>query len=760
MWVLINLVAIVLGVFVPAYVLARRLTSPTNLLESALFTVGIGLSVVPTVVFVVAWILGVSYSAPLVFGVSIALTLAARPWGLSLPKKPSREEVLVVLFLIAVVFVAMLITEFHSVGLFRYFDSCLRSIVLYLKQSDGAGWSLFDPESGSYVTYVLNHPAESVLGISPVIEDVRATNGALQAVFMVLAGRAMDEIVTLLMYFILSGSATLIAAFYVSSWRLRLAIGVATLFGLHGVMAYMLNENAFGVSTGTLMLFLLLRRPSRSGELFLAGFLLGFTVGCRLPAIAWLVPVVFALRATSWRSLAIVLGSFLLSFLPWALVYWILRGNPLHLPGQPDVMIQQDFLGISFTTRPLNWPIADSLTRLPEHAIPPLFYIPIHILRSGGSILVAATVLGFASLRSRENLRSPMLVVTTWVAPILGLLLLQRYIDYEKASYLAMTMPAMPLLLASLAARLQKKEQRWLWLVSWAVLAAGLAFVPRLLVGIDVPPDPAAHRDYRVVIPDTSRFEWQNERTHDEERSILGELAFFPKGQDIVYRSELWESLRHAPEGPLFESGRIYVRFNFRGPKDIVFPVKASVEAPTLPEILPTRPRTIREFEIMVFLVHLRVNTGPEPKVRLISSMEDFRIEIDPGPPPHEPRYVSFAVDEQLSDYWYERCDKYPVFVAGERVPSRGLGFRITHEGGEKSANFITVVTNLAIPEQPVAKEDFNCFSERCSYEWMIFRDDGEPDPGPDAPAQVDSYWTESVPPRAVLPIQRPVLYR
>ena len=89
---------------------------------------------------------------------------------------------------------------------------------------------------------------------------------------------------------------------------------------------------------------------------------------------------------------------------------------------------------MTFEFRPLNWPFYDELIRTPDHSLPPLLLLPLLVLRSTGSALVAATLLGFVTCFVKPRSISHGLVALAWAGPIVCFLLVLAYNDYEKAS--------------------------------------------------------------------------------------------------------------------------------------------------------------------------------------------------------------------------------------------------------------------------------------------------------------------------------------
>lgn len=728
MWPLLKHVLVfVVSTILPGYCLTRRLMRSTGLLETVVMSLSLGLIIPSTLVFVVAWILTTTINGPLVIAVSVITILATVPWRLPSGPKVTRVEIAIVLSLAAVALGMLQVTEMHSVGPLHLFDSCMHSIVLYLQQADGSGWSLYEPATDAYTTYVVRHAMTPGLGLSSVIEDVRAANGAMIANAMVLMGRAGVDVLALIFLFLIAGSATLVASAYLDAWWARASVGIATLLGTHGVVAYLLNENAFGLAFGCVLLFLLLKRPVRALEMAVAGAVFGFVVGCRIPALMWVFPLAILLRGIGsyWPFLA----GFVLSYLPWGAIFTVLKGHPFYFPFWPDVTVDHEIFGFRFNFRPLNWPFYDHLVRIPENVLPPLLYVPVKLIKSTGGPLLAAALVGFVALRPIQVIPYRRWVCATWALPVALSLAVQAYLDYEKTSYLALGMPVFPLMLAGFLECVLTTGKRGWAIGTFSILAVFLSVAPKWLANVDVPVDPRAHTEYRVVIPDNNNYDRLNYRPLERKREELAAIAVFPGFQDIVLHHSLWKVLTHPAEGPKFESGQVVVRFDTEGPKDIELPIRAATSQPRIPPPDPVLPADIREFEIMYFLVNLKVPTGPEPRVRLVSRPDRFIISIDPGPPPHTPRYITFYVDEETSEYWWERFQLVDVLLAGKPLTTRNLGFIVKQ--GEKQAAHVSIVTNIALYPQPDVKREISCKGYICEWQWTVLKPNGEPDQAP-----------------------------
>ena len=723
--------ALLVAFLLPGYFLARRFLRVSSWLEAVVFSIALGLSVVPTMAFLLAWALGVPFSPPIVLAPAVALILLARPWRLGPRPKASKEDLVALLVCIASAAVLLQLTDFHSVGPVGYFGSCLHSIALYWVQSDGSGTAIFDPSLDACVTYVINHTPRPILGVSQLLYDVRPANGALFTSVMVLAARAAGEIITLLVFTGIVGASTLIARTYLDDWRLRVAVGLLTLVSLHGIMAYMVNENALALAIGLVLLLLLLRERERErererlGEAIAAGFLLGFVFGLRLPALLWLLPVALLVLSDGWRARLATAAAFVVAALPWAIVPWIVGGEPFTYRTHDGVNVAHEVLGLEFLFRPLNWPIHEQLVRIPEHVLPAVAYLPIKILQSMGSVVLSMMLIGFAVMGpAREALRFPRLLVLLWAGPLMLILLGQIYLDYEKASYVLLTLPVMPLVLAAFVSRLRRTPGRLVPLSSWAALSLGLAFLPSALARIDVPVDPRAHTVYDVVDPNGNEIEWTNPRSDDAIRRELGAVTVLPGLHEVLRSSRLWLGLSRTCR--LFEAGRVHVRFGENSPDEARLTLEASVTEPPLPPSFPLKPVTVSQLLMASTLFHLRLPVGPTPTLHLRSDLGGMDLRIDAGPGPQELRYVSFLVDERNEQELAPA--RVQVELEGKPVHTRGLGYHVSHPRVE--ADRLAVVTNLEVPPQSDTASPIFWLGSFGTGSWHVYGPDGSPDPG------------------------------
>lgn len=745
----IAVAGVFLAILLPGYLLARKLVRPATGLEIVVFAIALGLAVVPTVAFLVAWSLGVTFGAALVLASGLIVSALTVPWRLGATPRWTREDVVGLLAAIATASILLQLTDFHSVAPLGYFGSCLHSIALYLMQTDGSGTSVYDPAMNACVTYVLNHDSTSLLGLGAVICDMRPANGMLFTSVMVLAARATVEVITLLVFTCIVGASVLLARLYVGDWRTRIAVGVVTLVSVHGSLAYMVNENALAFMFGLVSLRLLFSRPGSTGVSAAAGFLVAFVFGLRLPALLWVLPVAFLVWQRSWKiRVAVSLGS-IVGALPWLLIPWFLRGDPLWYINE-GANIAHDVLGIEFLFRPLNWPFHDELVRVPGQAMPALFYLPATLLKSMGSVVVSVAILGFFALHPLKSLRYPRVTVLLWAGPLLGVLASQVYLDYEKASYALLSLPVLPLLISAFLGRLYASPRRIPWLGAWVLLSLGLAFVPRLLSQIDVAVDPRAHEEYEVINPSAREMQSLKRQSEAERRRELGTFALLPELHEVLHGSELWRGLSRACDS--FVSGRVHVRFGEDAPDEARFLLRATVEEPGPPLSFPFAPASYHQLGSSNTRIHLRLPVGPRPTVHVTSARRaGARIRIEGGSGPRLLRWISFYVDERDE---YHPSARATVSLDDRPVPTRSLGYHLAFPSGSLDRRI--VVTNLSIPAQQDSSGPILRDGEAGTWSWRVYRPDGSVDPGRDANPD-DPYWSQAGEPP--LDTTRPLLY-
>lgn len=730
-WVLLSLGLLAAGLLLPGYLLARRFCRPRGLVEEAVYATGLGLFLVPASTFAVAWGLGLPFRLPLLLAVAAALSLAAVPWRLPARVRAGdrRAEILVLIALVGFAVVLLQWTDLRAVRAFRFLECCLHSVASYLQLGSDTTFALFDPWSGGDVTYILAHPTEPVFGLRLWSFEQRPLNGAIVATVMLLTGSAGIEVLSLLVFFVVGGTATIIAGRYLRQPLSRLLVGLGTPLALHGLIGYMVNESTFLLAASMLLLALLLRGKADAARLFLAGVLLGCAFGARAAGLFLLLPLALWIPRASAvgtrRGLLAAGAGFLLAALPWFVAYAILRGNPLFHTVE-TLEIPHEFLGMEFRFRPLNWPFFDHFVRPPSDVLPTMFYVPVKVLLSAGSLVVAAALVGFARLPRRGGLSSDLALAVAWAGPFTLLMLFLADMDHERITWLLVVMPVLPLALARFGASLATGRRRAMTVAVWVLLAASLGFLPRLAVSVEVPEDP---RNLPWYIVDGDAF---NASTMEETREELGRLAFLPSGQEVATRSRLIRTLSRQAETDVARSGRTFVRLDGHGTTRVSFPMHVDEAPPPLPEPIDFAPGDLIQFANQYVLVHVRVTISAEPTVYVTGSPAELRVAIDPGEGPRTERTLSLLIDEQMSDDlpWGESA-RVVISVGSVPVPTRAVGW-IVEKGGVETT-YPALVTNYRLPEAPEVSGTFPCGDKRCTYRWSSLPT-GTPPPDPQAP--------------------------
>jgi hypothetical protein len=504
----------------------------------------------------------------------------------------------------------------------------------------------------------------------------------------------------------------------------RVAIGVTTLAALHGLAAYMVNGSTFALAAGMLSLWFLLREPATVGGGIAAGFFAGFGVGSRLAALAW-IPALTALSWSQPRRVRIALwAAFAASVAPWLAASWVLRGNPFFHPVGPDSLATNEFLGIEFRSWPLDWPFTDALVRAPGQILPPILLVPILVIRSMGGVVLAAAMIGLARLLRQRTGWGLLL----WALPVSALACL-AYIDDEKASWILIGMPVVPVALASFAS-FARSRGPWRTAAWLAPLAAALALAPAWLAGVESGVD---SRDYRVVGPNFPAGSI-HVRYGDAWHEALARAAVLPRLQDVAVPPATLASLTPSVQEERFSSGALAVVLqDWDGPFDVETPVVPDFDRAPLPE--PGRllhPANAPGTNGMTAVV-LGLPVSSDARLRVAGSFDgdtgrgggDVRVEIDPGSPPHRLGFVSFLLDREGT---VERPMAVPlVSVAGRTVATRAAGRAWESPSGARVFNPV-LVTNLPLPPQPGSAGDADIGGEKWHWSWTVAGPGGLPD--------------------------------
>lgn len=667
------LTLIPVGILLPGYCLARRLIRGIDPLELAVYTVALGLFAIPTAVYSISLSTGIPFGRFLILGMASVIVVACRPWNLPPVSKTAGRSFPAVLALIGFAVVLLEFTQIRAGHSLQVFTPCLNAQALYLIQHHASGLSLFAPELGHGVTHVLQHPSTPITGLETILTIQRPINGSVLAVGMCLAGRAGFEVTTLLFFFVIAGAATLVARRYIRKEAGCVVVGLATLAGMHGLIAYMVNETVFSMAGGLVALSLFLRNARGIQGMITIGFVLGFAVASRQVAVLWLVPALLFFWRFPFRYWLAAAGGFIAALSPTTLTTLFVTGSPIYEP-------------INYI--PFNWPVHDTLVHHSLNVLPPLFRLPIFLLHSAGSVLVSAMTAGFVLLWRKRVPRIDKWIVIGWGVPIPLLLHLLVYIDYEKASWLLLGMPIVPMLLARFAADATDRGPRLPILAGFVALSVLLAFVPRWLADFESPEDTRLYDIPTGSVPEPPRHE-------KAERKALARIAVIPSLQEVVHESRLWTSLPHSYDEPAFASGRtiVWQQPDVRS-MDVGFPMQTTVEERSLMDFSSAcEPDGMAEYAN--FVVHLQIESAQRVEVRTLLVPNGIRVEIDPGPLPHQVRHLTFYLGIDV----YEDVRNGIVTVGGKEVTARLSAF--FPADGDTNEPGMIILTNLQAPKMP-----------------------------------------------------------
>lgn len=695
--------ALCAGVLLPGWLLARRLLPGVGPLESSVFAVLFGLSVVPTLAFCALWAFGVPLTTALIVGLGLGLGLLTQPWRLQreIAKSTDRTELALTVALALCAGLLVTATESRATYGLELFEPCLHQTALYLHESASAGWTLFDPVSGEHLTHVFAHGTDRGFGLRDMLDDQRPANGAVMGVAMTLVGSVAPELLAWLVFFAIAGAATLVAREVMTDPvdpTLSALCGVATLLGLHGLIAYMVNETtfAFAAGLGALALALRSRADARAPLTWLGcGVLLGFAIGSRLTAALWLLPIAL-LRP---RPLALALG--LSAGVPWLAISAVLTGDPFYYPSPEGTLVPHDLLGFTLDARPLNWPVHDQLLRHADALLPPLVQVPLAWLRSLGGLLAVAAAAGVWHLRASPRLVGSLLL---WVLPAAIPLTLLAYLDYEKTSWLLLAAPPLPMALAAFAERVANSPVRHG--LAWILAGALAGLLPAALATLDVPED---DRGYAVVSPDIEA----TPRSEADLRERLAAWAPLPDLHDVTHPSHFWRGLFARPGAP-FRSGAIVLWQAHEDPLVLSFPVEAPTTPPPPAPNLQIEPFDRAEVHEGTLAVALALDTSPRPHLTVTEREHRFQVWVDPGPEPHTRRHIHFMIKDFQSDRF-----------AGASVSLRGTGRQAETPVPIRMAGYlmdgdldVKLITNGPLPPAPFARRIVSFGPEERTWIW------------------------------------------
>lgn len=512
----------------PGVLLCRWLLPRADALERAVVALGLGIVTVSPTTFLIT-VLGQSAMSPFtVICASLGWTLVGAallgfrdraPPPVGEPELPSAG----VLLGIAVVVAAALavFTLPYAMRATDTFWHCPHLSCLYLlEDGTGGGLSVWHPHWGRWATHLFVHSTDEGFGLGPVLAIQRAGNAAFLAQPFAMMSTGGLIVALWCADFLICGLAMLLARRHLRSRGLVALVAVLFLLGARALASYQVNENGIGLGLSMLALHLLLRRKgSHAAHSIAIGLVLGHLAGIR-PATLLLIPAVLVLACHGargrdrWRTAGWLLAAMALSTAPWLVTNALALGGPFEYPQLAAGKEAQSFLGLSFTFHPLNWPLADSLMRPPEHPFPTAIRLPLELLQAMGAPMLCAAALGLVALPGRAK----RLGLWLWSIPIpLGLILIVS-LDYQKLSYVLLSLAPVPLWVGAGLGELRASRS------ARAVLAVGLSFalvvLPRLIRDVQLDVDERAHIDHS--------WDARDGASETERREALTRASFLP----------------------------------------------------------------------------------------------------------------------------------------------------------------------------------------------------------------------------------------
>jgi len=226
---------------------------------------------------------------------------------------------------------------------------------------------------------------------------------------------------------------------------------------------------------------------------------------------------------------------------------------------------------------------------------------------------------------------------------------------------------------------------------------------------VELPVDTRAYDQVGTTLPIAK----QSERA---QREALGRVALLPTPEGRGELGKLWRLLSAPAAERPYGAGRIEVFVDDHDPTAVRFPVHAASREPALPDLRMQRDdwRPRRRHNEMVFTVHLLLDVAPTVSVRLSKRQDRLSLEIDPGPPPHTPRFVSFRVN----DHWSSGYEALDLRLAGEPLDVRRLGRVLRRTDGERTIRDLWLVTNRPYPHPPPASRELQAGPQTYRVSW------------------------------------------
>ncbi len=332
-------------------------------------------------------------------------------------------------------------------------------------------------------------------------------------------------------HFVIAGSAWIVARRIVGGRWLPIAVMLLLCLNPYTMRMVDVDDNVFGLATGSLALAFLLRRPANWFWFMLPfGLYLGIrheAVVCIPGVLAWILRGRPTQRRRALRQL--LPGALVFTF-PFLLYHFFLL-VVYHTPYEGLVANPQghhSFLGLVSFEIPglLNWPFVEQLVRSPFSAFPTLVAFPLELL-AGLGLLVWALVPGGLLWLRREN---PAFLRLTlwWFLPVMDMLLIQsNWTEMDKMGIPNTVLVVVPIWAACGVPWLRGRSKRW-WVPGVTLLALTLAVVGASKVEFEV--DERGFAFVPAYMPEDFPLVSRDEAPGyvDADRQRLSTLVFVP----------------------------------------------------------------------------------------------------------------------------------------------------------------------------------------------------------------------------------------
>ncbi len=526
----------------PGWLLSRWLAPRADALQRLALALVAGIVTVAPTTFLIAVTARITLSATLIL-------LVAAGWGIAgfalnkfaprahtgfvLPDAVSRTLVLLAM---VVATGTTLASTPYAVETTEVWWHCPHLASLYMiEDGSGPGVLSYDPVWQRTVPHVFQHPTEPAFGLGMVLGLQRPGNIAYlsQPLAMMSSG---GGVVALWCsdFLILALGMLLLGRGLRSTWLIG-GLAIVFLLGARALASYQVNENTIALALSMALLHLLWRDDDTPDPAIAvaAGCVAAHLAGIR-PATLLVLPAALLLLGGGWRHRAVFGGALVLAATPWLWVNLQGLGTALVHPALNYGRHTQSLFGVEFTFHPLNWPVAEALVTGPKHPLPMLLRLPLEQLQALGAPMLAMAAAGLLTLRRRR-----LLSLLLWAAPLQLLLMLIVQLDYQKMSYVLLTLAPLPLLAGLGLGGLQLGRRGRVILA--ATLAGLLVVAPRLVR--DVRPDVlrVPHGDF---LPDTRDRLPEADRLETLTRASFG--PYLSEELDLVHGGIGWQLLTHA----------------------------------------------------------------------------------------------------------------------------------------------------------------------------------------------------------------------